>query len=206
MDSKRTPLSSAIAGAIDDEIKLADQAKRKIDEATLWLVKNDPVLRAAINEKRAAQGYPPLDANSIARAAKNRVGRQRKRARAPIGPDRPKGEGDRELKALGNFGGWPSATAFGSKLLSADDPEQAALALETLREYVIERLAAMARGCGGRPRGDVGKAELQKMRHALALTLGGDAEKLRAVMKLLECEGEAKAKAKATGTGKGGAT
>ncbi len=183
---------------LDDNV--ADQAVRKFDEATLWLVKNDPAMRAGINKKRAEQHCRPLlDANSIARAAKNRDNRARKRDRAPIGPDRPRGEADREIKSLGNFGGWPTATAFGSNLLSLDDPEQAAVAAETLREYVIAQLAKIDRGCGGRPKGDVGKAQLKKMLKALALTLGGDVEKLQAVMKLLD--GQARAKATATGAG-----
>ena len=182
---------------LDDNV--ADQAARKFDEATLWLVKNDPLIRAKIDKNRAKQHCQPLDDNSIARAAKNRDNRARKRARAPIGADRPAGEGDRELLARGNFGGWPGATAFGSNLLSLDDPEPAAVAAETPREYVIAQLAKIDRGCGGRPKGDVGKAQLKKMLKALALTLGGDVEKLQAVMKLLD--GQARAKATATGAG-----
>lgn len=188
---------------LDDNV--ADQAARKFDEATLWLVKNDPLIRAKIDKNRAKQHCQPLDDNSIARAAKNRDNRARKRARAPIGADRPAGEGDRELLARGNFGGWPGATAFGSNLLSLDDPEQQQIALETLRDYVAAQLAKIDRGCGGRPKGDVGKAKLQEMLKALDLLGGGDVEKLQAVMRLLDGEGEGEAKAKATGTGKGGA-
>ncbi|MBW8075272.1 MULTISPECIES: hypothetical protein [Metallibacterium] len=165
---------------------LTKQATPEVDETTIWLIANDPAMRARINKKRAQQHCQPLDESSIARAAKNRDNRNRKRDRAPIGADRPRGEADRELMARGNFGGWPTATAFGSNLLSLDDPEQAAAAAETLRDYVAERLAVIDGGRGGRPRGDVGKAQLKKILKALGMVLGGDAEKLQAVQALLD--------------------
>lgn len=114
-------------------------------EAARWLVANDADLRARIDAMRAREGRPPIDVNDpgdIDRAARRLDERERKRE-----------------KRCGAGAGWAGI----DELADDADPLQMLLALDVLREHVVQRLQIAASPRGGRPQGDIGPAQLLAM-------------------------------------------
>ena len=150
----------------------AGQARREAEKATIWLIEHDNEMRAQIDEMRAHQRLPPIDItddDDIERAARRYDERTWKRAKR----DASGSGGDAGETGWDNE---PGDGDDGSRPIAIDniDPECVMLLQESLREYIEARIAAMARG--GRPRGDIGPAQLRAMLEALGGKGGKAAE------------------------------
>jgi hypothetical protein len=125
------------------------QATREADAATIWLIVHDAELRAKIDTMRAREGRPPININDpadIDRAARRLNERERKRE-----------------KRGGAGAGWADI----DELADDADPLSALLALECVREHVVQRIEIAASPRGGRPQGDIGAAQLVAMLRVL---------------------------------------